>query len=67
MESSTTLDARQYTKEQKELCKNAAGALSGFKEQCKFLKIEKGLPDIPRNSVTLSEKDLNKLRALGYL
>ena len=51
---------------QKELCEAAAKSLTGFREQCQYIKIEKGLL-APSKLVPLSEKDINKLKALGYI
>jgi len=51
---------------QKELCATAAKVIATFQEQCQSLKIEKGLHETSR-FVDLSEKDMNKLRALGYI
>lgn len=52
--------------EQKELCATAAKAFAEFQEQCQSLKTEKGLYETS-GLIDLSEKDMNKLRALGYI
>jgi len=51
---------------QRELCLTAAEKLSEFRKRCKSLKFEKGLLESSK-SVNLSEKDINKLKALGYI
>jgi arylsulfatase A-like enzyme len=51
---------------QKELCEAAAEKLSEFRERCQSLKFEKGLLESSK-SVDLSEKDIYKLKALGYI
>ena len=51
---------------QKKLCKAAAEKLSDFRDRCQSLKIEKGLL-VSSETVNLSEKDINKLKALGYI
>jgi arylsulfatase A-like enzyme len=51
---------------QKEICRTASKKLSAFREECQVLKTEKGLLESSQ-SVNLSEEDINKLRALGYI
>jgi arylsulfatase A-like enzyme len=51
---------------QRELCEAAAEKLSEFRERCQSLKFEKGLLELSK-SVDLSEKDIYKLKALGYI
>ena len=51
---------------QKEICRTASKKLSAFREECQALKTEKGLLESSL-SVNLSEEDINKLRALGYI
>ena len=51
---------------QKELCETATEMLSEFRKRCQSLKFEKGLLESSK-SVDLSEKDINKLKALGYI
>ncbi|MBW1853926.1 MAG: sulfatase-like hydrolase/transferase [Deltaproteobacteria bacterium] len=51
---------------QKEICRTASKKLSTFREECQALKTEKGLLESSQ-SVNLSEEDINKLRALGYI
>jgi hypothetical protein len=51
---------------QKELCVTGAHLLAQFVEQCQALHIEKGLHKSDE-VVNLTEEDINKLRALGYI
>ena len=49
-----------------ELCREAAERLHAFRAACQSLKAEKGLLK-PSETVDLDEKDINKLKALGYI
>jgi arylsulfatase A-like enzyme len=51
---------------QKELCREAAERLHAFRAACQSLKAEQGLLK-PSEMVDLDEKDINKLKALGYV
>jgi arylsulfatase A-like enzyme len=51
---------------QKELCETAATMLSEFRQRCQSLKGEKGLLGSEK-TVNLNEKDIDKLKALGYI
>jgi arylsulfatase A-like enzyme len=50
----------------RELCNDAAERLRAFRAGCQSLKAEKGLLK-PGETVDLDEKDINKLKALGYI
>ena len=50
----------------KDLCVTGANLLAQFFKQCQALRIEKGLQNSEK-VVDLTEKDINKLRALGYI
>lgn len=52
--------------EHRDLCLSAAQRLHAFREECTSLKEEKGL-NKPAQAVNLSESDINKLKALGYI
>ena len=49
-----------------DLCNAASDALNKFRNQCQLLKIEKSIPE-KSATVPLSEKDIIKLQALGYI
>jgi arylsulfatase A-like enzyme len=51
---------------QRQLIEFAAEKLNEFRDSCQSLKAEKGLLEADK-TVNLSEKDINKLKALGYI
>jgi arylsulfatase A-like enzyme len=52
--------------EQKDLCEAASQELKKFRNECQLLKIQKSIPE-KSATVPLSEKDIMKLQALGYI
>jgi arylsulfatase A-like enzyme len=52
--------------EQKDLCDAASQEISKFRNECQLLKIQKSIPE-KSTVVPLSEKDIMKLQALGYI
>ncbi len=50
----------------RELCNDAVDRLNAFRAECQSLKAEKGLLK-PGETVDLDEKDIRKLKALGYV
>lgn len=52
--------------ERAQLCVDGANAINEFRGECRSLKIAKGLL-APSKEVHLSEEDIKKLRALGYV
>jgi arylsulfatase A-like enzyme len=52
--------------EQKDLCDAATQELNKFRNECQLLKIQKSIPE-KSLTVPLSEKDIMKLQALGYI
>ena len=52
--------------ERTELCVDGANAINEFRRECRSVKIAKGLV-APSKEVDLSEDDIKKLRALGYV
>jgi arylsulfatase len=51
---------------ERQLVKVAAEKINEFRNSCQSLKTEKGLLEVDK-TVNLSEKDINKLKALGYI